>query len=44
MRLLLDACVFKAALNTLLDQGYDVDWVGEWSEDPGDMKVLSIAF
>ena len=43
MKLLLDACVSKTALNTLLQAGYDVDWVGNWTKDPGDVEVLTFA-
>jgi len=44
LKVLLDACVWKGALDTLVTAGHDVLWAGSWSEDPGDDQILSLAF
>ena len=44
MKILLDTCVWGGAKVELADQGYDVIWVGDWSEDPGDDEILRLAF
>lgn len=44
MKLLLDTCVSSKAKEALLAIGHDVVWGGDWSEDPGDEKILSMAF
>lgn len=43
MRVLLDTCVWGGAKDSLADGGHDVLWVGEWTEDPGDVDILKIA-
>ena len=43
MKLLLDACVWGGAVETLETAGHDVVWAGEWSEDPGDAEILALA-
>jgi predicted nuclease of predicted toxin-antitoxin system len=43
LRLLLDACVWGGAREELERAGYDVDWAGEWAEDPGDEEILARA-
>ncbi len=43
MRLLLDACVWGGAIPHLLADGHDVEWVGDWEEDPGDASILEYA-
>lgn len=43
MKLLLDACVWGRAADTLRTAGHDVVWVGNWAEDPGDDAVLAFA-
>ena len=40
MRLLLDACVSLTALDHLAGAGHDVEWVGNWAQDPGDTEIL----
>jgi predicted nuclease of predicted toxin-antitoxin system len=40
LRVLLDACVAKAARDALVALGHDVSWAGEWAEDPGDEEIL----
>ena len=43
MRILLDSCVWGKATQELRSAGHDVEWVGDWDEDPGDMIILSYA-
>ncbi len=40
MRVLLDACVWGGARARLKSEGYDVEWIGDLSEDPGDEDVI----
>ena len=34
MKLLLDACVWGGSRNELEGSGHDVEWAGDWPEDP----------
>jgi len=43
MRILLDSCVWGKAAQELRSAGHDVEWVGDWDKDPGDMMILSYA-
>ena len=43
MRVLLDACVWGGAMSGLRSAGHDVEWVGDWSADPGDEQILATA-
>jgi predicted nuclease of predicted toxin-antitoxin system len=43
MKILLDACVWGKAKETLVREGHDVVWAGDWAEDPGDLEILSRA-
>ena len=43
MKLLLDGCVWGKAAEQLRAAGYDVVWVGDWSDDPGDDAILAFA-
>jgi predicted nuclease of predicted toxin-antitoxin system len=43
MKLLLDTCVAKAAVEALEDAGHDVEWTGTWPKDPGDDEILARA-
>jgi len=43
LKLLLDTCIAKSAYESLQAAGYDVVWAGEWSIDPGDEQILTIA-
>ncbi len=43
MKLLLDACVWGKAADALRTLGHDVDWAGDWPEDPGDEEILNRA-
>jgi predicted nuclease of predicted toxin-antitoxin system len=43
VKLLLDACVWGGAKETLAALGHDVVWAGDWSTDPGDESLLSTA-
>jgi predicted nuclease of predicted toxin-antitoxin system len=44
VKLLLDACVWGGAKAYLENKGHDVLWAGDWSEDPGDRKILERAY
>ncbi len=41
MKVLLDACVWSGMLTELRAAGHEVDWVGNWPEDPGDNEILA---
>jgi predicted nuclease of predicted toxin-antitoxin system len=43
VKLLLDACVWGGAKETLIGLGHDVTWAGDWTNDPGDEAVLAAA-
>ncbi|MEX2215649.1 MAG: DUF5615 family PIN-like protein [Phycisphaeraceae bacterium] len=43
MRLLLDSCMSPAAAAELRAAGHDVDWAGDWANDPGDQVILALA-
>lgn len=43
MKVLLDACVWRGALEQIRAAGHDVLWVGEWDKDPGDEAILKYA-
>jgi predicted nuclease of predicted toxin-antitoxin system len=43
VRILLDACVWGGVKSRLTSEGYDVQWVGDLSEDPGDEEVINQA-
>lgn len=43
MKLLLDTCVWGGARKYLEDSGHDVEWAGNWPEDPGDKEILQRA-
>ncbi len=40
MKLLLDSCVSRHLVPPLMAAEHDVDWVGDWPEDPGDQAIL----
>lgn len=44
MKLLLDSCISNKAQKELQVARYDVIWVGEWPEDPGDEEILARAY
>ena len=41
--MLLDACVWGGAASVLRSEGHAVDWVGDWSADPGDERLMATA-
>jgi len=41
LRIFLDSCIAKSVKFHLLSEGYDVEWCGDWSSDPGDEEILS---
>lgn len=43
MRVLLDTCVWGNAISDIEHAGHQVEWVGNWSDDPGDQEILEIA-
>jgi predicted nuclease of predicted toxin-antitoxin system len=43
VKILLDACVWGGVRGELQSAGHDVDWAGEWPEDPGDEEILERA-
>lgn len=43
MKLLLDTCVWGKAKEALTEAGHDVEWSGDWEEDPGDEEILAMA-
>ena len=44
MNILLDSCVSSKIGDIISDEGHDVEWVGDWDEDPGDDVILETAF
>jgi predicted nuclease of predicted toxin-antitoxin system len=44
MKVLLDSCVSSKIGHELSNTGHDVEWVGDWDEDPGDDVILTHAF
>ncbi len=45
MKLLLDSCVSRQALNELVEAGHDVLYAPDyWPKDPGDDEILKLAF
>lgn len=44
MKVLLDSCVWGGAKETLLAAGHEVEWTGDWPQDPGDEQILNAAF
>lgn len=43
MKVLLDTCVWGGAASSLRAEGHEVQWVGDWSTDPGDEHILATA-
>jgi len=43
LRLLLDSCVSGRLKVVLLEARHDVEWCGDWPQDPGDEAVLAHA-
>lgn len=43
MKVLLDSCVWGKAVVVLAAEGHDVDWAGNWEQDPGDEAILRAA-
>lgn len=44
MRLLIDSCVSKFAVNDLRRNGHDLIWIPEEGTDPGDTEILNRAY
>lgn len=44
MKILLDTCVWGDVALELRSEGYDVVWMGDFPEDPGDEEILEKAF
>jgi predicted nuclease of predicted toxin-antitoxin system len=43
VKLLTDACIWGPTNAALRAAGHDVDWVGDWPADPGDLEILKRA-
>jgi predicted nuclease of predicted toxin-antitoxin system len=43
-KVLLDSCIWAGAKQDLVSLGYDVKWVGDFLEDPGDEAIIELAF
>jgi predicted nuclease of predicted toxin-antitoxin system len=43
VKILLDTCVWGGVRSELQSAGHDVEWAGEWREDPGDEEILERA-
>lgn len=43
-KVILDSCIWAGAKQELIDAGYDVKWVGDFLEDPGDEAIIELAF
>ncbi len=43
MNILLDTCVWGKTKTRLMQEGHDVQWAGDWPEDPGDLEILGCA-
>ena len=44
MKFLLDSCISKFAVETLREKGFEVLWIPEIGEDPGDETIIKRAF
>ena len=44
MKVLLDSCVWGKARDDIEAAGHDVNWVGDWPQDPGDDQILASAY
>jgi predicted nuclease of predicted toxin-antitoxin system len=44
MKILLDTCVWGGSRKTLEAAGHDVEWTGDWPQDPGDDAILTHAY
>lgn len=44
MKLLVDSCVSKGAVDELSAAGHDAIWVGAGPQDPGDQEILASAY
>lgn len=40
---MLDSCIWPGAKPELQRAGHEVEWVGDWSADPGDDQILARA-
>jgi predicted nuclease of predicted toxin-antitoxin system len=44
MKLLLDSCIWGGTVKRLNESGYDVIWIGNWSQDPGDEEIIAYSY
>lgn len=44
MKVLLDTCVWGGVRDYLRNKGIEVEWIGDWDNDPGDGEILEYAF
>lgn len=40
----MDSCIWGGAKKIIEDSGHDIKWVGDFLEDPGDLKIIELAF
>ena len=43
MKVLLDSCMLGNPKSVIAAGGHEVEWVGDWSVDPGDEQILAHA-
>lgn len=43
MKVLLDSCIWPEAKAQIHSAGHEVEWVGDWTADPGDEDILAHA-
>lgn len=44
MKVLLDSCINQGIKRYFQESGYDVEWCGDWQNDPGDQRILQYAY
>jgi predicted nuclease of predicted toxin-antitoxin system len=44
LKILLDSCIWAGAKNPLIEAGFDVVWVGDFLNDPGDEAIIQLAY
>ena len=44
MKIVLDSCIPKTLQDTLIEAGYDTEWVGNYPMDPGDNIIIQQAY
>jgi len=44
MKFLVDSCISKFTVDTLRNEKYEVYWIPEHGEDPGDLAIIRKAY